>query len=661
MSSSIYSRLAVTNIKNNRKTYVPYILTAILTVMMYYIMDALSKNPEIGDGSLKSVLDCAVWVIIIFAIIFLFYTNSFLIKRRKKEIGVYNILAMGKPHIARMLTIETMITAVLSIGAGMICGIIFSKLMYLIFLKILHYDIGMKFNLSVDSLRNTLILFVGIFLLTLGYNLLQIKLSNPIELLHGSEQGEKEPKTKLLLTIFGLISLGIGYYIAIITKEPLTALTNFFAAVVCVILGTYALFVAGSIALLKMLRKNKKFYYQTRHFTAVSGMIYRMKQNAVGLANICILSTMVLVMISTTVSLYAGMDDILHIRFPKECKVSIETANPENEQMADRIIEEETKKAGVRLENILQYHNEELMASRSDDEFQLREFGNYAVANTCEINLIPLEDFNQMENQKRSLMADEVLVYNVKGMYGKDTIKIGDKEYHVAEELEHMKAEPKNQSGIYETYYVIFPDIDQIQDVLNHVYQDSTMDADWIVKKSSISYDISFDLKGKKQNCKDAMNVIKSRIENEIPNASCESRELSRKSFYGLYGGLFFIGVYLGIMFLMATVLIIYYKQISEGYDDRKRYQIMQNVGMSKAEVKRSIRSQVLIVFFLPLVMAVIHITVAFGVITKLLAVLNLVNVELFRHCTVATVAVFAAFYAGVFTITTREYYKIVK
>lgn len=258
-------------------------------------------------------------------------------------------------------------------------------------------------------------------------------------------------------------------------------------------------------------------------------------------------------------------------------------------------------------------------------------------------------------------MADEVLVYNVKGMYGKDTIKIGDKEYHVAEELEHMKAEPKNQSGIYETYYVIFPDIDQIQDVLNHVYQDSTMDADWIAKKSSISYDISFDLKGKKQNCKDAMNVIKSRIENEIPNASCESRELSRKSFYGLYGGLFFIGVYLGIMFLMATVLIIYYKQISEGYDDHKRYQIMQNVGMSKAEVKRSIRSQVLIVFFLPLVMAVIHITVAFGVITKLLAVLNLVNVELFRHCTVATVAVFAAFYAGVFTITTREYYKIVK
>ena len=220
MSSSIYSRLAVTNIKNNRKTYVPYILAAILTVMMYYIMDALSKNPEIGDGSLKSVLDCAVWVIIIFAIIFLFYTNSFLIKRRKKEIGVYNILGMGKPHIARMLTIETMITAVLSIGTGMICGIIFSKLMYLIFLKILHYDIGMKFNLSVDSLRNTLILFVGIFLLTLGYNLLQIKLSNPIELLHGSEQGEKEPKTKLLLTIFGLISLGIGYYIAIITKEP---------------------------------------------------------------------------------------------------------------------------------------------------------------------------------------------------------------------------------------------------------------------------------------------------------------------------------------------------------------------------------------------------------------------------------------------------------
>ena len=309
MSSAIYGKLALTNLKNNRKTYVPYILTSILTVMMYYIMDALSRSSSIVDPSLQSVLTCAVGVIMIFAGIFLFYTNSFLIKRRKKEIGVYNILGMGKRHIAQMLAVETVVTAVASIGAGLVFGIIFSKFMYLLLLKILHYDVRMDFEISGESIRYTLILFVVIFLMTLVFNLFQIQVSNPVELLRGGNQGEKEPKTKWLLTLAGVLLLGTGYFIAVTTEQPLAAIQSFFVAVICVILGTYALFIAGSVALLKMLRKNKKFYYQTKHFSAVSGMIYRMKQNAVGLANICILSTMVLVMISTTISLYVGMED----------------------------------------------------------------------------------------------------------------------------------------------------------------------------------------------------------------------------------------------------------------------------------------------------------------------------------------------------------------
>lgn len=347
MRSSVFSRLAATNLKNNRKTYVPYILTSILTVMMYYIMDGLSKNSYVTEGneSLQICLQYANGIIIVFAVIFLFYTNSFLIKRRKKEIGIYNILGMGKQHIAKMLAVETAIMGLISIGAGLLFGVVFSKLMFLLLLKILHYDIRMGFSVSAQSIVTTIVLFAGIFLLTLVYNLLQIKLANPVELLRGGSQGEKEPKTKLLLAIFGA-ALGTGYYIAITTESPVSALGMFFIAVLCVILGTYALFIAGSIVLLKLLRRNKRYYYQTKHFTAVSGMIYRMKQNAVGLANICILSTMVLVMVSTTVSLYVGVDDVLKTRFPNEFQINLERPDVASEQRIADIVSGVTEKMG---------------------------------------------------------------------------------------------------------------------------------------------------------------------------------------------------------------------------------------------------------------------------------------------------------------------------
>lgn len=658
MSSSIYRRLAVTNIKNNRKTYIPYILTAVLTVMMYYILDSLSRNPSIVNGNLKLILDYAVKVIVVFALIFLFYTNSFLIKRRKKEIGVYNILGMGKGHIARMLTIETMITTVVSIVAGLLAGLIFSKLMWLILLKIIHYDVRMNFGISEKSLINALVLFLVIFALILVYNLLQIKLVSPVELLHGSSQGEKEPKTKWLLAIFGIVSLGTGYYIAVTTESPLTAITMFFFAVICVILGTYALFVAGSVALLKILRKNKNFYYKAKHFTSVSGMIYRMKQNAVGLANICILSTMVLVMISTSVSLYVGVDDVLVTRFPQEFSIEKYVPTESEEQKMDAIIAEECKNNHVKIESELRYHCGEIDAMLEDGVFSL---GDNEAMNICELYMIPLDDYNQMEDDNAFLSEDEVIIYSSqKEMYGKDTVQIHDKTYQVAKELETMKIEPKNESRVFDAYYIVFSDENQINTWLSQASRLSDMKEEWKQATMRIKYKLSFDLEGAKNDCDKAIQSIKTRIENEVGNVSCEGREMNRETFYNLYGGLLFIGIYLGAMFLMATVLIIYYKQISEGFDDKERYQIMQKVGMSKREVKSSIRSQVLTVFFLPLVVAIIHIAVAFKVITKLLALLSLVNIPLFLGCTIATVAVFAVFYAIVFAVTAKEYYKIV-
>lgn len=653
MNSSVYSKLAWTNLKNNRKTYIPYILTAILTVMMFYIMDALFHSKDIGSENLKLMLQYSVGVIMIFAVLLLFYTNSFLVKRRKKEIGVYNILGMGKRHIARMMIVETLITAVVSIGIGLLAGIVFGKLMYLLLLKILHYDIGMHFAVSGTAVGQTALLFMGIFLLTLFYNMMQIRLSNPIELLHGGNKGEKEPRTKWLLTVIGVLALAAGYGIALTVEKPMEAIFDFFVAVVCVIIGTYALFIAGSIAVLKLLKKNKRYYYKTTHFTAVSGMIYRMKQNAAGLANICILSTMVLVMVSTTMSLYAGMEDILKYRFPMEFSAKVASDSKETDQAAERAIREELEKAGVKEKSWIGCHGAWLAGIKVKDGFMLTEIDDYSVSDVCALSMIKLEDYNKLEGKQETLAPDEALIYAPYGTYGKDRVKLGNQNYKVKKELSSMKLEKKNKSSTVDGYYLVLPDEGHVQQALEEYNAGSAASA-------SYAYKISFDMTGTDKEKKEAAEAVETRLAEEFSYSYCESRVLSEENFYELYGSLLFMGIYLGAMFLMATVLIIYYKQISEGYDDRERYQIMQKVGMSRAEVKRSIRSQVLMVFFLPLVTAVIHNVVAFRIVKMLLQTLNLVNVPLYLGCMALTICIFALFYAVVYAVTAREYYKIV-
>lgn len=641
MNNFIYEKLAVTNLKNNRKTYVPYIFTGVLTVMMFYIIDALSRGKGITQDTLKICLQYATGVIVVFAVIFLFYTNSFLIKRRKKEIGVYNILGMGKRHIARMMAVETILTAGISILGGLVFGIIFGKLMYLLLLKILHNSVDMQFSVNGTAIVQTVILFAGIFLLTYLYNILQIQLVNPVELLHGGNQGEKEPKSRWLLVIVGVAALGNGYWIALTTEAPLEALLKFFVTVVCVIIGTYALFIAGSIVVLKILRKNKAYYYNPKHFTSVSGMIYRMKQNGAGLANICVLSTMVLVMVSTTVSLYAGMEDILDSRFPRDVSIVCNEADTNKEETLQRLIKEQCEKAGVKITDRVRYRYGSMNAVLKENNLEKVE-QYYPDNHFYYVEMITQEEYNRIEKQNVSLKEQEILTYTTNGKCGKKQINIAGQNYQVKKELSEMTSQPKSTAEMYKTLYIVFANAEQIERI------------------ESFSYADKFNLKGDDGKQKEALEQIQNEFYEKFPDGTMESRMLSRSSFYELYGGLFFIGIYLGSMFIMATVLIIYYKQISEGYDDRERYQIMQKVGMSKKEVKRSIRSQVLSVFFLPLVVAVIHVAVAFKVMTKILGVLNLTNVSLFAVCTIITIAVFAVFYIIVYSITAKEYYRIV-
>lgn len=678
MNSKIYGKLAVTNLKNNGKSYVPYILASAFSVMMYFIMDNLYRNRSLveKESPLAIMLSYADAVLLIFSVIFLFYINSFLIKRRKKELGIYNILGMGKGHLGKMLFLESVITTVTSIIGGILAGILLGKLVYLVLLKILHLKRDIVYMISPVSIGITAAIFGGIFFVIFLYNLVQMKLSNPIELLRGGNTGEREPKTKWIMTIIGILCLAGGYSIALTTKEPMAALGKFFIAVILVIIGTYALFMAGSIAFLKMLRNRKGYYYKTRHFTAVSGMIYRMKQNAVGLANICILSTMVLVMVSMTVSLYGGMNDVITTRFPYEAQITSSGINQKEEEQIEEIIKNMTKKNHTVPTSQIRFHMGRFTTvyNSKTKKFDMMAAGDYANSNVADLVMIPLSDYNQTEGKNVNLKENEVLLYHrnhnrndnrshkksdTDTQKDKKVIQLNNRSYKVVDELDRLAIAKADTTSFIDGWYVVVKDSSIVTSYLKDIYENSNIYDELKEYYGKIQYSYSFNLNGSRANRAKTAKSIQKQLQKKITNCSVEGRELSRESFYELYGGFLFIGIFLGIIFLMATTLIIYYKQISEGYDDRERYQIMQKVGMSKKEVRQSIRSQVLLVFFLPLIMAVIHLAFAFKIITKLLSVLKLTNVSLFFMYTVGTVAVFVIIYAIIYSITAKEYYKI--
>lgn len=664
MNNLFYPKLAADNLKKNSKTYIPYILTCIGTIIMYYIMYTLSVNKGLahmsGGADLRMVLSLGNYVIAIFSVIFLFYTNSFLMKRRKKEFGIFNILGMEKRHLSKIILYETLYVAIISLSLGLLGGIILSKLMFLVLLRILNCRVTIQFEIPHAAIISSLILFCIIFILTLINSIRQIHLAKPIELIKGGQTGEKEPKTKWILTVIGVLALGSGYLIAVLTKEPLQALQLFFLAVILVIVGTYCLFTAGSIALLKILRKNKSYYYKTKHFISVSGMMYRMKQNAVGLANICILSTMVLVMLSTTVSLYLGSDDVIRTRYPRNIIVNSKGYSDEYRSGVINAVDGILKKHNLTAVNKLDLRYMSFLAIRKGNEMSTNNSKvmqiNETSASLISLCFIPLEDYNRMTDSKVSLNGNEILLYSRHNEYRENTLSVLSKNFEVKKHLDKIPADFMGMKDIINTYYIVVKDIS----VMNELQKNS---AKTCSKKAQpdCTTEYGFDLKADDKKAIAVTNDISAIIKTDYKNSYVDSAAESKASFYYIYGGLFFLGIFLGVLFIMATILIIYYKQISEGYEDKERFEIMQKVGMSLAEIKKTIHSQVLTVFFLPLVMAVIHIAFAFQVITKLLAILNLTNVTLFAYCTVGTIIIFAAFYGIIYAVTAKEYYKIVR
>lgn len=662
MGKGFSLKLAMNNIKNNRKFYLPYFLASVGIIAMFYIISFLAASEDIRilSASLAVIMSVGVIVMGIFAVIFLFYINSFLMKRRKKEIGLYNILGMEKRHIGRILMIENLAVSAAAIAAGLGSGILFSKLIHLFLTWVFGAAPPFGIALSGKAAVTTLVLFGVLFFLTMVTSQMSIHLAKPIELLRGGEVGEKEPRTKWLLALVGLACLGAGYYIAITTESPLSAIMLFFVAVVLVIIGTYCLFTAGSIALLKALKKNKKIYYKPANFTAISGLIYRMKQNAVGLASICILSTMVLVMVSGTVSLYAGMNDVINSMVAGDADISITTKDEEplDREAIRELAVTTAGDMGLEIEAMRDYQYLTFVASREEDGVYALTRGNYANMDRGNMfSVMTAEEYEKQTGDRLDLDKDQVAVYS-RGVDLPDDFTLSKARLHVKERFSDFDVVSDAEAYMMDLHYIVVSD----EEVLQQLYEQQRQA--YGDNASRIQYQFAVDLNDKGEKSRDYAMAFQNNVYNAnlggYESLMVQSRYEISELYHGLVGGFLFLGIFLGIVFTFAAALIIYYKQISEGYYDKDKFEIMQKVGMSKAEVKKTIRRQVLMVFFLPLIMAGIHILAAFKMITRLLLIFSMHNVPLFALCTVGTFLVFAVIYALVYAVTAREYYKIV-
>ena len=651
-----YWKLAFTNLKGNRRVYLPYLLSSVGIIMMFYSINALGQGIDqgalYGGTTVASMMGLGVFVIGLFAVLFLFYTNSFIIKRRKKELGLYNILGMEKRHIAHILFRETLLTAVCSLALGLGLGIVFSRVLFWLLGLLLGTDLAVAFVIPVSAITSTLGLFGLIFLLTLCYNLLQVKLSKPIELLHGGETGEREPKAHWFLAVLGALLLGTGYTMAVTIQDPLSALVFFFVAVILVILGTYLLFITGITAMLKLLKKNKRFYYKTNHFTALSGMLFRMKQNAAGLASICVLFTALLVTVSTTFSLYTSMDGLLRARYPRNVLVSVCDANQEAKDMVRSAVNQKSQELGLALENVVDREGWNITTARVGNTLHTQEVS----LETCAVvNIFTQSEFERFSGQQVDLAENQVLLFDPANTFPEeDTLHIDDKTYQIVPS-DYVMPEASTLAQIYEMYYLVVRDETVVENILAPSGSDTF---------PIYSYD--FDVAGGDPEDIAALREALGTVDFSGPGVEYEAllfedSATSRQSFMELYGGLFFLGLFLGVLFLLGTALIIYYKQVSEGYDDARRFNIMQKVGMSHKEVKQSIHSQILLVFFLPLLTAVLHLAFAFPMLQKILLVMGLNNFPLILCSTLGCVGVFALAYLVIYALTARTYYNIVE
>ena len=675
MGKLLYPRLAWQNIKGDRRFFAPYFLALLGNVAAFYIMTALAVDPGMsqlhGAMYVQSFCFMGMFIAAVFSAVFLLYVNGFLMKQRKKALGLYNILGMGKSHIAAVLFFETLFVGGAGIVCGLLTGLLFHKLVTLALYKLLRFAVPFGFAISWDAMARTAILFGVLIGLTLLSNLNKVRVSKPIELLYGGQVGEREPRTKWFMTLLGVLTLGAGYYIALRTTNGMEAIAFYFVAVFLVIIGTYCLFTAVSIFVLKALRANKRFYYKTSHFIGVSGMLYRMKQNAVGLANICILSTMVMVMVSGTLSLYLGTQDIVDRQAPSDLTVLVrydpDEAEPFDPAAMLRFQEGFIQDQGYSVSEDLIYSSFTFTVGRLPDSSYTTENDLVTLGTAITtIQVLTQDAYAAATGVSLGLEAGEVAFGGEEdvltihwgtlegaGSFGRSDLTVA----------QHLEESLSADAAVSDTSTLVVADTAALMELYENQKEAYGEDSSWMEWQASFSVDAT------DEELRAVQQAYNQYVRDDAVFAgtgkwwSCgwTLRCDVEADAYGLAGGFLFLGIFLGTIFLMATVLIIYYKQISEGYEDKARFEIMQKVGLSREEVRASIRSQVLMVFFLPIAVAAIHILFDFNMVEKLLTLFQVYNTTLTALCTLGTVLVFFLVYGAVYLLTARTYYKIVE
>lgn len=656
-----YSKFALNNLVKNKRFILPYILSTIFTIASFYILTSLSlgknldKLPQ-GISATKQVLGFGVIVIAIFSAIFLFYTYSFLIKRRVREFGLYSVLGMTKKQIARILILETIFIAVITLVFGLAFGLLFDKLMLLVLLKLFTAGVSFGFVITPIAVFLTILLFGGIFFLLLIYTVVKISRLKIVALLKEENNGEREPKARFILAILGLGLTGYGYYLAQTIQNPIKAITMFFIAVLAVIFGTYLIFMAVSITVLKLMKNNKTFYYKPKNFISVSGLLYRMKRNAVGLANICILSTMVLVTMGTTSALYAGSEEAYNTRFPRDIIVNGYRSTEGKLAEIEKNVKKATQDAGVEAKDLVSYNMLNVIGRLNGTEISYETGTVGSLDKLRTVVVIELKDYNKVSKEQKTLNNGETLLFiDKKGKYEANEIAVQGVNLKIKEKLtEFPGALGTAAANIMDTYYVVVKDKDTVKEIESA-----------LKKKLSISDDeggifnyVGFNISDKTKEAKVIENF--KQLEKE-GNINIEGKAENETNFKGFYASFLFIGMFISMIFVVSQVVIMYYKQISEGYEDKGKFGIMRKVGLTDRQIKQSIRSQVLMIFFAPLAIATLHTIVAYPFIEKILKLFLATDNNVFLIALAVTIAVFGVFYLIVYLITSRIYYRIIK
>ena len=656
-----YSKFALNNLVKNKRFILPYILSTIFTIASFYILTSLSlgknldKLPQ-GISATKQVLGFGVIVIAIFSAIFLFYTYSFLIKRRVREFGLYSVLGMTKKQIARILILETIFIAVITLVFGLAFGLLFDKLMLLVLLKLFTAGVSFGFVITPIAVFLTILLFGGIFFLLLIYTVIKISRLKIVALLKEENNGEREPKARFILAILGLGLTGYGYYLAQTIQNPIKAITMFFIAVLAVIFGTYLIFMAVSITVLKLMKNNKTFYYKPKNFISVSGLLYRMKRNAVGLANICILSTMVLVTMGTTSALYAGSEDAYNTRFPRDIIINGYRSTEGKLAEIEKNVKKATQDAGVEAKDLVSYNMLNVVGRLNGTEINYVSEFTGSFDKIKSIVVLELKDYNKVSKEQKTLNTGETLLFiDKKGKYEANEITVQGVNLKIKEKLTDFPgALGTAAANIMDTYYVVVKDNADVKKIESALKKKLNMSDE----EGEVYNYVGFNISDKTKEAKVIENF--KQLEKE-GNINIEGKAENETNFKGFYASFLFIGVFISMIFVVSQVVIMYYKQISEGYEDKGKFGIMRKVGLTDRQIKQSIRSQVLMIYFAPLAIATLHTIVAYPFIEKILKLFLATDNNVFLIALAVTIAVFAVFYLIVYLITSRIYYRIIK